>query len=85
MRIDEENGKSCSVYLFRVFRPTREFFTYMVTLTGEGLQILTSTQHTWSFRSNGSLVFNTYCDKFHPLIMVFFRGSGTLTYVTERL
>ena len=58
----------------------------------EGLQILTYTQHSWSWliSSDGSLACHTYCDTGHPLIMVISKdpwhsyqlpmfGSGTVT------
>ena len=34
-----------------------------VTITGEGLHILTYAQHSLSLNSEGSLVLSTYCDK----------------------
>ena len=33
-----------------------------VTITGEGVQILTHTQHSWPLSSEGSLACHTYCD-----------------------
>ena len=41
-----------------------------VTITGEGLQILTYTRHSWSLSSEGSLTCHTYCDTGLPFIMV---------------
>ena len=43
-----------------------------VTITGEGLQILTYTRHYWSLSSEGSLACHTYCDTGHPFIMAIF-------------
>ena len=44
------------VRLFRVFRPTQEFFTRKdVTMTDEGLRILTYAWHLWPLISDGSL------------------------------
>ena len=41
-----------------------------VTITSEGLQILTFARQSWSLSSEGSLACHTYCDKGHPFIMV---------------
>ena len=41
--------------LFKVYRPTREFFTHMETITGDGLQILTYARHSWPLSSEDSL------------------------------
>ena len=41
-----------------------------VTITGEGLQILTYARHSWPFISKGSLAYHTICDTGHPFIMV---------------
>ena len=54
------------VSLFGVYRPTRD-----VTITGEGLHILTYARHSWPLGSEASLACHTYCDKgHHPFIMV---------------
>ena len=45
--------------LIGVFRPT-----------GEGLQIMTYTRHSWPLSSEGSLACHTYWDREHPCIMV---------------
>ena len=73
------------VCLFGVYRPTREFFHSYgdVTITGEGLQILTYAQHPWPLSSEGSLACHTYCDKGHPFIMVL-PGPVALTPIAER-
>ena len=41
-----------------------------VTITGEGLQILTYARHSWPFSSVASFTCHTYCDTAHPFIMV---------------
>ena len=60
------------VCLFRVYRPTLEFsHSYGdVTITGEGLQILTYARQSRPLSSKGYLVRHTYCDTGHPFIMV---------------
>ena len=57
------------VCLFGVYRPIPEFFTH-VTITGEGLQILTYALHSRPLSSEGSLACHTYCDMGHPFIIV---------------
>ena len=57
------------VCLFVVFRPTREFFT-RVTITCEGLQIMTNARISWPFSSEGSLACHTYSDTGQSFIMV---------------
>ena len=50
------------VCLFGVFHPTREFFTHEygdVTITVEGLQILTYARRPWPLSSEGSLTCHT--------------------------
>ena len=50
---------------------SRIFHSYGdVTITGEGLQIVTFTRHKWSFSSEGSLACYTFCDTGHPFIIV---------------
>ena len=41
-----------------------------VTITGEGLQILTYTRHQWPLNSEGSSACHTYCVTGHPFIMI---------------
>ena len=41
-----------------------------ITFTGEGLQILTYTRHSWPVSSEGSLACHTHYDTGHPFIMV---------------
>ena len=53
------------------FSHSRFFHSYGdVTITGEGLQILTYARHSWPLSSEGSLACHTYCDTGHPFIMV---------------
>ena len=50
---------------------SRDFHTYGdVSITDEGLQILTFARHSWPLNSEGSLACHTYCDTAHPFIMV---------------
>ena len=59
--------------LLGVYRPTQEFFTCLetvITITCNGLQILTYTRHLWPLSREGSLECHTYCDMWHPFIMV---------------
>ena len=46
-----------------------------VTITGEGLQILTTDRHSLSLSSEGSLACHTYCDTRHSFIMVISEDS----------
>ena len=48
------------ICLYGIYRLTREFFTYMETITGEGVQFLTFARHSWSLSSEGSLACPTY-------------------------
>ena len=41
-----------------------------VTITGERLQILKYTRHSWPLSSEDSLACHTYCDTGHPFIMI---------------
>ena len=41
-----------------------------ITITGEGLHILTYARHSWLLSSKGSLACHTYCDMGHPFLMV---------------
>ena len=59
------------VCLFGFLSHSRIFHSYKdVTMTGEGLQILTYARCLWSLSSEGSLVCHTYYDTGHPLIKV---------------
>ena len=59
-----------------VFFVTFENFSHRdVTITGEGLQILTYARHLWSLSSEGSLACHTYCDMGHP-----FKIADALTH-----
>ena len=63
--------KNLVVYLFGVFLHYRIFHSFGdVTITGEGLQILTYARHSWSLSSEGSLTCHTYCDTVQTFIMV---------------
>ena len=51
---------------------SRIFHSYGdVTITSEGLQILTDSRHFWQLSSEASLSSHAYCDTGHPFIMVF--------------
>ena len=49
----------------RIFHPFED-----VTITGEGLQILTNARHSWPISCEGSLACDTNCDTGNPFIMV---------------
>ena len=50
---------------------SRIFHSYRdVTITGEGLQILTFARYSWPLSSEVSLACHIYCDMGHPFIMV---------------
>ena len=51
--------------------PSMKLISYGdVTITGDGLQILTYVRHSWPLSSEGSLACHTYCDTGHTFIMV---------------
>ena len=51
----------------------RIFYSYGdITITGEGLQILTYIRPSWLLSSEGSLACHTFFDKGHPFIMIIF-------------
>ena len=50
-----------------------------VSITREGLQILTYAQHSRPLSSEGSLACHTYCDTGHPSIMVISKTRDTHT------
>ena len=65
--------KAISFVCLWFFIPERIFHSYGdVTITGEGLQILTYARHSWPLSSDGSLACHTYCEGRggHPFIMV---------------
>ena len=63
----------CLLFVWGFSSHLRIFHSYGdVTITGEGLQILTYAQHLWPFSSEGSLACHTYCDTAHPFIIVIF-------------
>ena len=50
---------------------SRIFHSYGdVTITVEGLKVLTYARHSWPLSSEGSSACHTYCDTGHPFIMV---------------
>ena len=51
-----------------------------VTITGEGLQSLSYTLHSWLLICEGSLECHTYCDTGQPFIMVISEDPSTHTY-----
>ena len=51
---------------------SRIFHSKDLTITGEGLHILTCARHSWPLSSEGSLPCFTYWDTGHPSIMVIF-------------
>ena len=59
---------------FGVFRPTIEFLTGDVTITGEMLN------NTRPLSSEGSLTWNTYCDTWHSHIIVISEDRDTQTF-----
>ena len=52
-----------------------------VTITGEGLQILTYALQSWPLSIEGSLAYHTY---WAPVYNGYLRGRVTLTSVAER-
>ena len=59
------------VCLFVFYFPLENFHSYGdVTITGEGLQILTHARHLWPLSSEGSLAWHTYWDTGHLFLMV---------------
>ena len=50
------------IFLSGVVAAAMKKKTRYVTITGEGLQILTYTRHCWPLSSEGSLSCHTYCD-----------------------
>ena len=50
----------------------RIFHTYGdVTISGEGMQILTYARHLWPLSSEGSLACHTYCDSCYPYLLLY--------------
>ena len=50
---------------------SRNFHSYGdVTITGEGLHILTCARTSWPLSSEGSLAYHTYCERGHLFTMV---------------
>ena len=66
------------ICLFGVYQ---SFHSYGdVTITGEGLQVLTYARHSWQLSGEGSLACHTYCDTGHPFNNCHLRGPVTHTY-----
>ena len=60
---------------------SRIFHSYGdVTITGEGLQVLTYARHSWPISSEGSLACHPYCDTWQPFILSSSKTCVTLTY-----
>ena len=76
--------KYTNVCLFLFFCLTRELFTNMEPITGEGLHILTYARHSSPLGSEGSLACHTYCGTGHPYNNGHLRGPVTLTPNDER-
>ena len=51
-----------------------------VTISGEGLQIMTYARHSWPLRIEISWACHTYCDTRHPFKMVISGTRDTQTY-----
>ena len=65
------------MFIWGLSSHSRTFQSYGdVTITGEGLQILTYAWHTWTHElsSEVSYACRTYCDKGHPFIIVISEG-----------
>ena len=62
----------CLFVCLGIFVPhENKFHSYgVVTITGDGLQILTYARQIWPLSSEGSLACHTYCDTGHPFLMV---------------
>ena len=61
----------CFLFVCGFTSYSRIFHSYGgVTITGEGLHILTYTRHSWPLSSVGSLACHTYSDTRHPFTMV---------------
>ena len=68
------------LFVWGLLSHSRIFHSYGdVTITGEGLQILTYVAHSWPLSSEGSLACHTYCDTGHKFIMVISRTCDTQT------
>ena len=59
--------------------PLENFHSYWdVTITGEGLQILTYAQRSWTLRSERSSACHTYCGTGYPFIMIIYEDPWHL-------
>ena len=78
-------GPCIVVFVWSLSSHSRIFHSYRdVTITGEGLQILTYDRHSWPLSREDSLTCHTYCDTGHPFTG-HLRGPVTLTPIAERL
>ena len=69
--LGNENGLFVCLFVRSFSSQSRIFHSFGdVTITGEGLQILTYALRVWPLNSEGSLACLTYCDMGHPFIMV---------------
>ena len=69
----------CFLCLFRVFRPTWEFFTH-TEIVGEWLQILTYARNMQPLSSEGSLACHTYWDTGHLFTSILAIPEDPYTY-----
>ena len=68
-------GFCICLFIWGLSSHSRIFHSYEdVTITGEGLQILTYAQHSWPLSSEGFLACHTLCDMGHTFIMVISKG-----------
>ena len=69
------------IVCFEVFIPLEIFHSYGdVTMTGEGLQILTDARHSWPLSTEGFLGCHTYCDTGHLCMLVISEEPWHATY-----
>ena len=72
---------SLFLFVWGLTSHSRIFHSYRdVTITDEGLRILTYARHSWPLSSLGLFGVPTYCDTEHPLIMVISEDPMTPTY-----
>ena len=65
------NHTNVCLFVWGLSARSRMFHSYGdVTITGEGLRILTYARHSWPLSSDGSLACHTYCYTAHQFIMV---------------
>ena len=67
----KRNEFFCLLFVWGFWSHSRIVHSYGdVTITGEGLQMLTYARYSWPLSSEGSLACHAYCDTGHPFIMV---------------